>query len=77
MFATREVVAVPEGGRDKGLDAEAQLELGPWQIVIPYVRFPSRPLASLQLASWLPQSVGADGRSFCNLRIELSEQWRV
>lgn len=77
MFGALEIVVVLEGGHDTGLDAEALLELGPLQTLTPCVSFPSRPLASLHLASWLPQNVGGHGGSFCNLRIELSEQWRV
>lgn len=77
MFGALEIVVALEDGHDIVLDAEALPELGPLQILTPCVRFPSRPLAALHLASQLPQNVGGHGGSFCNLRIELSEQWRV
>lgn len=72
MSVTLEI-AFLEGGHDTGLDAEAPGELRLLQIPIPYVNFPSHPLAALQLVIQLPQNVGGHGRSFCNLRKELSE----
>lgn len=74
MFGYPEIVVVLEGGHDTALDAEALLELGPLKNLTPCASFPSRPLADLHLTSWLPRNVGGHGGSFCNLRIELSEQ---
>ena len=77
MFAALEIAVALEGEHDTGLDAEALQELGLLNILTPCVSFPSRPLAVLHFAIQLPQSVGGDGGSFCNLRIELSKQWIV
>lgn len=77
MFGDPEIVVVLEGGHDTGLDAEVLQEPRPLKTLTPCASFPSRLLVALHLASWLPQSVGVHGRNFCNLRIELSEEWRV
>lgn len=76
MFGVLGIVAL-EGGHDTGLDAETLLEQEPLQTLSLCVSFPSRPLVALHLASWLPQNVDEHGGNFCNLGIELSEQWRV
>lgn len=77
MFGAPEIVVVLEGGHDTGLDAETLQELWPLKTLTLCASFPSRPLVALHLASRLPQNVGGHGGRFCNLRIELLEQWRV
>ena len=74
MVGSPEIVVALEGGHDTALGAEALLELRPLKTLTLCASFPSRPLADFHLASWLPRNVGGHGGSFCNLRIELSEQ---
>lgn len=77
MFEALEIVVALEDGHDIGLGAATLSGLWPLLILIPCVSFPSHPLAALHLVSQLPQNVDGHGGSFCNLGIELSEQWRV
>lgn len=77
MFGSSETGVALEGERDTVLDA-GTLQV-PWvsSTLIPCVKFPSRLLAALHFVIQMQQSAGGDGGSFCNLRIELSEQWKV
>lgn len=73
MLGAPETVVL-EGGNGTDLDAETLQGLRLLKTLTPCASFRSRPLSALHLVSRLPQNVGVNGGSSCNLGIELSEQ---